>query len=318
MGGRRQSGGAPPLIGDGQIPLLDHVEALRERHGWDYMVYLTDLPRSHDGGPMVCEVSAAAKAALVPWPALGAVRLVARTRKLLATLIGSMRKGTEDYPSAPAARHALGRGAPGAGRGAEDTVYLVLAGRLNQLRLLAGMVGSNQPGRLLPALSTSVATAAATGAFGIFFAPMWNLSDALPLVRLAAISAVVITALSGWLIIHNVLWNRTRHASDPWRAGRDNAATVVTVWLSVGMMYMVLWSVLFTAGLVVIEADDLQSQLKHPVSLLDYGHLSWLAASLGTLAGALGSNFDSEDAIREATYSRREHQRRQLADSHDD
>ncbi|MEX5261666.1 hypothetical protein [Kocuria sp. CPCC 205263] len=39
---------------------------------------------------------------------------------------------------------------------------------------------------------------------------------------------------------------------------------------------------------------------------------------LAALAGALGSNFDSDEAIREATYSRREHQRRRLADTYDD
>lgn len=124
--------------------------------------------------------------------------------------------------------------------------------------------------------------------------------------------------LSAWLIIHNGLWNRTWSDTDPWQAGRDNAATIVTMWISVAMMYLVLWSLLFLIGLAVIEADYFQSQLGHPVNLLDYGHLSWLAASLGTMAGALGSNFDSDEAIREATYSRREHQRRQLADSYDD
>ena len=90
------------------------------------------------------------------------------------------------------------------------------------------------------------------------------------------------------------------------------------MWLSVALMYAILFAGLFLVGLTVIEAGYLQSQLGHPVNLTDYLHLSWLAASLGTLAGALGSNFDSDEAIREATYSRREHQRRQRADSYSD
>src|SRR5699024_6425702 len=38
---------------------------------------------------------------------------------------------------------------------------------------------------------------------------------------------------------------------------------------------------------------------------------------MGTLAGALGSNFDSPESIREATYSRRYHQRRELFDTYE-
>lgn len=309
-----------PLTAEGDIPLLDRSGPLRERYGWDYVVYLTDLPRSHDGNPMLCQASAEAAAALVSLPALGAVRISRKARELLSVLVLSVRAGTEDYPSPSAVQLALGRSAvrrvDPAGDG--DASYVVLPGRGNRLRLLAGMVVSNRPGRLLPALASCVAAAAATGAFGIFYASIWNMSDALHPARLAMISVVVTGALSGWLIFHNSLWNRPRNADEPWRAGADNASTVITVWLSVVMMYALLWSLLFLVGLAVIEADYLQSQLGHPVGLLDYVHLSWLAASLGTLAGALGSNFDSDGAIREATYSRREHQRRQLADSYDD
>jgi hypothetical protein len=68
----------------------------------------------------------------------------------------------------------------------------------------------------------------------------------------------------------------------------------------------------------VISAEYLQSQLGHPVNFFDYTKLSWLAASLGTVAGALGSNFDSDEAIREATYSRRQNERRKLTDSYED
>lgn len=56
----------------------------------------------------------------------------------------------------------------------------------------------------------------------------------------------------------------------------------------------------------------------HPVNLVGYLQLSWLATSLGTLAGALGSNSASEETVREATCSRRVHQRRELADDYED
>ncbi|WP_298585558.1 hypothetical protein [uncultured Kocuria sp.] len=309
-----------PLTADGDIPLLDKAGGLRAEHGWDYVVYLTDLPRAHQGDPLLCEVGAAAAAALVSLPALGADHFSRKACGLLVALVGALRDGVEGHISTAAVHEALGRRAvrrvSPAGDG--DVSYLVLPGRMNQVRLLTGMVLSNRPGRLLPALASCVAAAAATGAFGIFYASIWSMSDALSPARLAMISVVVTGALSGWLIFHNGLWNRSPQDDEPWRAGSDNASTVITVWLSVALMYVLLWTMLFLVGLAVIEAGYLESQLGHPVTLLDYLDLSWLAASLGTLAGALGSNFDSDEAIREATYSRREHQRRQLADSYDD
>ncbi|MFI7580174.1 hypothetical protein [Kocuria kalidii] len=307
-----------PLTADGEIPLLDHADRLRDEHGWDYVVYLTDLPRSYDGDPLLCEVSSASAAAMISLPGLGAGRFARKICRLLVALLRSIWDGTETYLEPEAVHQALGRTAVRRVTPEGDSSYILLPGRINRVRLLIGMVLSNRPGRLLPALASSVAAAAATGAFGIFYTSIWNMADALPAPRLALISVVVTGALSGWLIFHNSLWSRPRDADAPWRAVADNASTVITVWLSVALMYVILWSVLFLVGLAVIEAGYLQTQLGRPVSVLDYVQLSWLASSLGTLAGALGSNFDSDEAIREATYSRREHQRRQLADTYDD
>lgn len=180
------------------------------------------------------------------------------------------------------------------------------------------MVHSNRPERLLSALSTSIAAAAATGAFGIFYPSIWNMADALHPLRLTMISVLAVTALSAWLIMRNGLWNKVRHPSEHREALRDNTATILTVTLSVALMYVVLYIVILCGALAVISRDYLQSQLGHPVSVLDYAQLSWLATSFGTIAGALGSNFDSNTLIREATYSKREHERRKLADSYND
>lgn len=311
------SRGTLPLTVNGDIPLLNCADQLREDHGWDYVVYLTDLPRSYEDEPMVCETSSASRAALVSLPALGTWRLQAKTRNLINALLVSVQEGNQNLPSPATISQALGRTTSYRALFADNTnaSYIVLPGLANRVRLLFGMVHNNRPQRLLAALSGCTAAAAATGAFGIFYASIWNMSDALHPGRLAVITLVVIGALSGWLIVRNRLWNRVRSADLPRRALWDNVSTLITVGLGVSMMYGLLWAMLFLISLAVIASSYLQSQLGHPVALLDYGHLSWLAASLGTLAGALGSNFDSDDAIREATYSRREYQRRQLADN---
>ena len=308
--------GALPLTEEGNIPLLEQAAKLRTENRWDLVVYLTDLPRSHDGKVMVCESSSEGQAVLVSMPALGAWRVAAATQELLLGALGALHAGTK-HPRplrktsfrAPKVQH---QEEPG------NVSYTLLSGRLGRLRLLAGMVRNNRPGRLLSALSTCMATAAATGAFGIFYTTMWNMADVLPLWRLALISVVAVASLGVWLIVHNGLWSRALGAEASARASLDNSATVATVGLSVGLMYVALFLILLLGSLAVIDAGYLEAELGHPANLSDYARLSWLAASLGTVAGALGSNFDSDEAIREATYSRRDRQRRRLNESLED
>ena len=55
----------------------------------------------------------------------------------------------------------------------------------------------------------------------------------------------------------------------------------------------------------------------HGVAFGEYLNLSWLSASLGTIAGGPGSSLDNEESVRRATFSRRECKRRQVSQSDD-
>lgn len=302
-----------PLAPGGQLHLPEHAPELRRRHGWDYVIYLADLPLFVDQQPILCQVSAEAHAALISLPALGGVRIMARTRDLLTVLIHAAMANVADRPATSAFGAALGGAkikdvtAPGS-----DLSTIVLTGRFVPLRLLSGMLRSNRPGSMLPALKGSIAAAIATGAFGVFYGTIAQLADALPPLRLAGISVLVIAALSAWLIFSNHLWDRERDRERGWRHAVDNVSTVITVGVSVLLMYLVLFAVMLTMSLVVVESGYLESQVGRPVGFRQYFDLAWLAASLGIMAGALGSSFDSDDAVREATYSQRFHERRKM------
>jgi hypothetical protein len=71
------------------------------------------------------------------------------------------------------------------------------------------------------------------------------------------------------------------------------------------------------AALALIDPGYFSSQLHRPASFGTYLKLVWLASSVGIVAGALGSSLESEDAVRNATYGRREleRQRRRSASS---
>nr|WP_235027706.1 hypothetical protein [Dietzia maris] len=288
-----------PLGPDGEIRLTEHAPRLLQEHDWDFVLYLTDLATRSDGDPLLYDVSGSTTAALLCIPVFGVVRVRSKVRKLALKLV---RAGT----------HQGGLGAPAT----DDLPPEHCRGFLNRARLLSGMVRNNRPTRMMTALTGVVAAGAGTGAFGIFYGSIASLAVALHPLRLLLISVMGVLTLVVWLILRNGLWTRPDDGLTASSRRMDNAATVLTVGTGVGIMYLGLLVAMFVLAIAVMDAGYLETQLERPVSVWDYVHLAWLSSCLGAFAGALGSNFDDEDAVREATYSLRWHERRKMFDSY--
>lgn len=290
-----------PLGPDGEIRLTEHAPRLRWQHGWDFVLYLTDLATHPDGVPVLYDVSDSTAAALVCVPALGVLRVRSGTRALASQLV---RAGT----------HRDGLGAPGT----RNLPPAVRSGWVGRARLLGGMVLGNRPTRMVTALTGVVAAGAGSGAFGIFYGSIASLAAMLHPARLLLISVMGVLTLAIWLIVRNGLWTRSTDAFAPGNRRMDNAATVMTVGIGVGIMFLGLLLAMFVLGITVVDAGYLETQLERPVGIRDYVHLAWLSSCLGAFAGALGSNFDDEESVRAATYSLRWHERRKMFDSYQD
>lgn len=309
---------ALPLDEEGRLPVLEIADSMLPSHGWDMVVCLTELPRRVDGRPATFDVSTSHSVALVSLPALGWFRMRAHARDTLVLVIGRMaaeRLGAavpEPHPDARWLR-ALQRTAPrrelrGDGDGVDS--YLALTGLRGWLRLVSGMVRTNRPWRLVSSLSNAIAAAIGTAAFGIFYSSIWTMADVLSPWRLGGITLLAITAMVGWLIWHNGLWQRPRGAVRPrGDAMLYNVSTTLTLFVGVACMYVLLFSVILVGALAMISADYLESTLQHPVGFYDYVSLVWMSSSMGTVGGALGSSLESEAAVRQATYSKRERER---------
>ncbi|MBO0820289.1 MAG: hypothetical protein J2P26_05510 [Nocardiopsaceae bacterium] len=310
---------APLLLeDDGTIPVFGTADEYRERHGWDVVVLITDLPRQVGSRPIVGDFSTAHGVALVSLPALGGgLRQQARLRELLVHLIGHLTEDDLGIDPHARGRPPYGRTAWRLGESIDPTrhippaltdvnAHLVLTGVRGRLRLLAGMVHDNQPWRLLPHLTSATAAAAATSAFGIFYSTIWTMAEALPLWRLALISILAIAAMVGWLIAYNNLWDRSSGPGHTRQTFLYNASTTITLTISVACMYATLYVLALVAAATIIDEGYLSSKVGHPVGAGDYAILVWLSCSMGIVAGALGSNLDGEEAVRQATYSRRE------------
>lgn len=319
-----------PLDESGMIPIVALGRQRRERNGWDVVVYLTDLPRRSGTQPVIADVSTRDAVGLISLPAVGWVRLRPHVRDIVVYLVHRLvgarpclLAGSPDVLPGSDRAAAAGRGRVllrrptergWVAREAESPlpgidVSLALVGLRGRARLLFGMVRDNRPWRLVPHLASATAAAAATAAFGIFYYTIWGMAEALPPWRLGLITVLAIVAMATWLLVYNHLWEPPAGHHTPAEAALYNMSTVLTLLMGVACMYAILYVLALAAAAVVIDAAYMQSKLSHPAGAADYATIVWLASSMGIVAGALGSSLDSEEAVREATYSRRERER---------
>jgi len=311
-----------PLLLDenGLIPMLDLADRQKPAHDWDVLVLLTDLPRRAGTQPIVSDYSTSRAVGLVSIPALGACRVLQRTRNLIVHVIGHLLEEKLGLDPEPRRHSPHGRLtgwlgdvlAPTKHIPSDDDgidMHLALIGLRGRVRLLAGMVRGNRPWRLVPHLSSAAAAAAATAAYGLMTSNFWQMADALTPPRLALINVVAIAAMATWLLTYNRLWERPAEPAEREKALLYNLSTVLTLSIGVACMYAILFVLTLLAAAALIDSGFLQVTLRHPVRVGDYLKIVWMTSSLGIVAGAIGSSLESEEAIRKATYSTREQER---------
>ena len=326
------------LDAHGALPMLEIGGRARERDGADAVVLITALPRRAGSAPVVADGSTADRVGLVSLPALGAFDQYRRCRDTIVRLVTRHLFPAEDRASVGERSDAGSAGSltrlapddrPGSdsdsdadsgSSGVEDgvDVRLALTGLRGRLRLLAGLVRANRPWRLVPSLSPAIAAAAGGAAFGIFYSNIWELATALGIARQVTVTLIALVGMTTWLILDNGLWESRRSRSLREEALLSNVSTVLTVAAGVLIMYALLFGIALVAAALVIPPDYLGTNLMREPGVDDYVMIAWLSTSMGTVAGALGSGFADEGAVRQAAYSRRERERRARLDDEDE
>src|ERR671915_922423 len=317
-----------PLTGSGrEAPeLLDVCRERRLSEGWDLAICLTDLPVYRGGRLVAGDVSGKRGVAGLSLPALGAARLHQRARELTLQLAHELyvrtRHRGRDHPPGRGPRSGEVAGPfrrvdpPDKDMKATDVdVRFAAPGAPGHLRLWSGMVLANRPWKMLPAFKGAIAAAFATGAYALIINSFWLLADAMGLWRLLTLMVVAMVAMVVWIIVAHHLWERP---SDPevrkW-APLYNGVSVLSISAAVLLAYAILFLQLFVAAWVFVPGDYLQSTLKHPVGIGEYLTLSWLGASLATVAGALGASLEDEERVRKASYGYRQRRRQEEEDT---
>ena len=288
-------------MSSGRLPADDHGElqlpsGLRRRKD-DLVVLLTDAPRWDDAGPVVAELHRSSGIGIVSLPSLGAMRLRERATAAVDRVIGEL--------SGPASDRRLGPFSPRNGA----TVRFVANATFGRLRVVAGMVRANRPWRLLPHLSKAFAAALATLAYAIVNPTIWQLADRLGGWRLAVSMVLAIGTMVAWLIVNHEMWERPTEPGERRRAAQFNAATVLTLVIGVLFLYAALMVVGLLADRVVLVDAVIESETRGTATFAQHLALVWLASSIATVAGALGTGFESDDAVRQAAYGFRQRER---------
>jgi uncharacterized protein (DUF2267 family) len=313
----------PVTAGKGSThDILRATRGWLEHHGWNYAICLTDLPVRVDNRPVLAEIDIDLRAGMVSLPALGGSQPYRRTRQVMTQLLDELTHPTE---------HTASHKRNGRLHGLKSTLTNLLAPirrvvtnedneidvrysatkKRGRMRLLSGMVRTNRPWRLIFGLSSALAAAIATSAFGLSSSTIWQISDQLGPLRQVAAAVVSVGVLVFWLIAAHHLWERpSENGPDREQAALYNTSTALTLTVGVGILYIGLFLINLAIAGLLVPGSLLTSMLGRPASLVQYLTLAWGFTTMGMVAGALGSSLETDDAVRQAAYGYREEQRR--------
>lgn len=269
---------------------VGRLQEQARRRSWDLVVGLTELPlHDREGRHLLVDTDPERRTAVLSLPALGGFRMHARTRRALRSLVSGM----ADPDTMEEHRVALPR-------------------RRGRWRLLQGMVLANRPWLLVPGLKSALVAALATGVVATINSSVWLLARSLSRWRLVVATVASVALVVAWLVIDGELWD---HPDDDSSQARErsrlyNASTLVTLLVGVLICYAALYAVNLAWAYFVLDPVVMGSSLHAPVSHADLFVLAWFVASAATVGGGLGSGLESDKAIRAATYSKREQDRR--------
>lgn len=300
--------------------ILQAADSQKSRYEWDYVLCLTDLPLRSEGAPVLAGVGVDNGVAAISLPALGGTQPYRRAQQMVIQALDEMigataqseqrahtqrRRGLHSRLTellAPIRRETPNRD--------EIGIRYRATRHRGRVRLLSGMVRGNTPWRLVFGMSSALAAAVATSAFGLSSSTIWQISHQLNPARQALAAVASVAVLVIWLIAAHHLWERPNQSHDRELRMLYNTSTVLTLTIGVTCLYAGLLAINLGLASFLVPSSLLTSQLSSPVTFGSYVSLAWGFTTMGVVAGALGSSLESDQAVRQAAYGYRESQRR--------
>ncbi|MBA9941182.1 5,10-methylene-tetrahydrofolate dehydrogenase [Ralstonia insidiosa] len=126
--------------------------------------------------------------------------------------------------------------------------------------------------------------------------------------RLFGISIIAIIGMLIWIMMSHDLWepvNKSNHKRITWLY---NLTTIMTLIFAIIIYYIILYLLFLIAEIVLLPSGFLGQQvgLKGPAGIDLYLSIPWFAASISTVAGAIGAGLLNDELIKESTYGYRQ------------
>lgn len=189
--------------------------------------------------------------------------------------------------------------------------YLVKPSLVGKCQLILGMTMSNNPFNMMRSLTSSLALSFTTGAFGMFFTIMWQLSYMFSEFRLFILTLVSILGMVIWIILAHELWEPIFNNKNKYYSKLYNLTTFTTLFLSVLNYYISLFLLFLITCLIIIPPEFLGEtlEIQGKASIFQYIDIAWLASSIATVAGAIGVGLTNDKLVKESTYGYRQQKR---------
>ena len=152
----------------------------------------------------------------------------------------------------------------------------------------------------------------AFSAFYLINTTLWELALTMSAWQRVATTIASITVMLTWLIVYHHLWERKKNLPPQERelTVLFNASTVITLTIGLGFGYLALFVLNLIATFLVFTPEVFSQYTGPEPGLAEHLIVALITTAAATVAGAIGSGFESEESVREAAYSYRERKRR--------
>ncbi|WP_407272959.1 hypothetical protein [Radiobacillus sp. PE A8.2] len=316
---------ADPITGAAETAdeITEKAEREIQASNFDYVISVTDLPIFSKKDVVLASSNLNKKVSQISLPAFGFKPMRKRLKDTIIQMMKDLYNGKSNSMEEKEdgvfsqSKHKISRLLSPIRRKmtekSEDTIfqYYVMPRLNGKLRILMGMVHANRPLKIFSSFKKVIAIAFATGAYGLIFPSLWNLSVVYEPARYIILMFTAIGSMVLWIILVHNLWEKPSFWNKRKIRRMYNATTIITLSVAVVFYYIILFVLFFLSVRLLIPEQLFSSQsvLKEKVTLENYIHLTWLVTSFATLGGAIGAGLEDDELVSKATYSYRQHKR---------